>query len=161
MDWKIWTAGSAVFGPFIKASNGTGFVTGIGAAPTAYVIKGDRSFVTFSPATWRHVSGGMFIGSLTAGLHNKYGHAKVFFAKPATYLEVWEDFNVKSRTAYNIAYSSGAVFDTATLSQFGEVVLAMAKGKYKASGSNYIMYMQDNTTKAVEFALTATGRNRV
>lgn len=162
MDWPINTAGSAIFGPFIKASNGTGFLTGIGSSPTGYLKKGDRSVVTFNPSTWRHAASGMFMASLSAGVHNKYGDGRIWFAKPSTYLEVWENFKVKSQTAYKMEYSSGAVFDgSQTLTQFSDAVLSLARGKWKASGSDYIMYKQDNVTELFRFTLTVTGRNRV
>lgn len=172
IDWKINTTGSAAFGPFINAANGTGYVTGLGT-PTGYIIKDDYA-AEFIPDNWNEKSLGWYRGGFSAGDFNVYGDAVVLFHDPSSYLAVWERFNVISSTAYKEKYGTGPCkadlysisgsndVDGVNMGVAFERLLSFTSGKWylNATGDELTLYKQDNATELVKFSLSATARNR-
>lgn len=169
MDWKAHTSGSAMFGPFISSTNGTGHLTGL-ASMTGYICKG-VTFSEFIPDTWSEAGSGWYRVGFSTGDFNILNESTIFFDNASQFLQVWKNFNVMTATEYNAKYGTGAHqanvvqwegatgIDENTITQWGEALLGMAKGSWRVSGSELIFLKQDEATELYRFTLGATARD--
>ena len=102
MDLKQSTTATILLGPFVKTSDGVTSCTSLASTVTVYISKaGGTLAATTGTITHSTVQDGWYHVPLTAANANTVGRLQVVVHSSSEHLDVWDNYDVISGSAYD------------------------------------------------------------